>query len=646
MTARISIIMPCYNAVTHLPQCVGSVLAQTQSDWELIIVDDGSSDASWQEIQRLALTDPRIRVFHQPNSGAAAARNRALLEARGIYIAFLDADDTWCPEFLETMVAAFDNDPSAEIAYCGWQNIGLGKGCNDPFCPPEYENSDKTESLLIGCRWPIHAAMIRNQTMHSIRFDESLTSCMDYDLWLRLGTILRLIRVPRVLAYYHHHGGNQITSNQSLIAFNHLRVQQKFLSENPAVRDMLGKGRIREITDGELLKRGYVNYWKRDLIAARKIFRVVMAHGYGKPKDWQYMLASLLPLPLHRALIRLMDRRSKDKPLPEAGFMNGLVDGMHPPTVSIIIPCYNGASFLHEAINSALGQTHPHKEVIVVNDGSNDESLTIMRSYGPRIKIIDQQNAGLPSARNAGINKGSGDYFAFLDADDYWAPEFLSHMLTALEGRGTAIAYCGWQNIGLSGPSGQPFIPSDYETMSNKLEILATNVRWPVHAALIRREILYEAGLFNPALKSCEDFALWIHAATRHPLVRVPEVLAFYRFHGNQMTNNRSRIALSRYEVQRAYFRENPESALLLGKKKVLTITLGELLKLGYTCYWRRDLPAARIIFRKVMSKGYGRIKDWKYMLPSLLPLPLHQWLIQLRKNKSQTPSPDKSTEP
>jgi glycosyltransferase involved in cell wall biosynthesis len=318
MTPRTSIIMPCYNAVTHLAQSVGSVLAQTRGDWELIIVDDGSTDASWQELQRLAATDPRIRVFHQSNAGVAVARNRALLEARGVYTAFLDTDDSWHPEFLEAMEAALDNDPGAGIAYCGWQNLGLGRGRDDPFVPPEYENSDKIQALLGGCRWPIHAALVRTQAIHdSDRFDESLSSCMDYDFWLRLGTIHRLVRVPRVLAYYRHHGGEQITKNRARIALNHWRVQQKYLRANPAIRDQLGDDRARELTDGELLQRGYASYWNRDLTAARQIFRAVMARGYGKAGDWKYMLPALLPLPLHQALIRLLNWGQKEKPLSE-----------------------------------------------------------------------------------------------------------------------------------------------------------------------------------------------------------------------------------------------------------------------------------------------------------------------------------------
>jgi glycosyltransferase involved in cell wall biosynthesis len=307
----ISVIMPCYNAAAHLPISVGSVLAQTRNNWELVIVDDGSTDSSWQTLQHLAAQDQRIRIFQQPNTGAASARNRALREARGAYTAFLDSDDTWHPEFLATMLNALTSHPDAGIAYCGWQNIGLGKGRDEPFIPPEYENSDKVESLLGGCRWPIHGALVRTQIIKDAGcFDENLSSCMDYDLWLRLGTLHPLVRVPRVLAYYHHHGGEQITRNRARIALNHWRAQRKFLLANPDVIENLGKQRISQLTAGELLHRGYVSYWKRDLPAARKIFRAVMKQRYGTLKDWLYMLPAWLPESWHRSLIGLRDRQT------------------------------------------------------------------------------------------------------------------------------------------------------------------------------------------------------------------------------------------------------------------------------------------------------------------------------------------------
>ncbi len=307
MTPQVSIIMPCYNSVKHLARSVPSVQRQTFQEWELIIVDDGSTDDSWERMSKLASKDSRITPVRQSNAGAAAARNKGLDHAQGRYTAFLDADDTWHPAFLAHMTAALDKEKTPAIAYCGWQNIGHKKN-TEPFIPPEYENDHKIESLLESCRWPIHAALTPTRIIQDAGgFDETLTSCMDYDLWLRLGVVHKLVRVPKVLSYYHHHGEGQITRNLARIALNHFRVQRKFIKNNPEIINTLGKKIVRKISLGYLLHRGFEAYWQRDLEAARKIFRTVMKHGYGRPKDWLYMLPSLLPFAIHNKLIHYAD---------------------------------------------------------------------------------------------------------------------------------------------------------------------------------------------------------------------------------------------------------------------------------------------------------------------------------------------------
>ena len=91
-------------------------------------------------------------------------------------------------------------------------------------------------------------------------------------------------------------------------------------------------------------------------------------------------------------------------------------------SVTVIIPCYNGAAYLREAIDSALDQTHPPLEVIVIDDGSTDDSAAIAESYGPPVCVIRQENQGESVARNRGIDEAKGDWVAFLDADDLWKP--------------------------------------------------------------------------------------------------------------------------------------------------------------------------------------------------------------------------------
>ncbi len=300
----VSIVMPCYNAAAHLPQSVGSVQAQTLADWELIAVDDGSSDGTLAWLQ--AQTDARIHVYAQPNRGVSAARNAGLAGARGHYLAFLDADDTWAPGFLQKMLAALDARPDAVLAYCGWQRTGLADDRAQPFVPPDYENADKAEVLFSGCRWPIHAAMAKRKVVLAAGgFDATLTNAEDYALWLRVATTAPIVRVPEVLAFYHFHGGAQASSNRGRAALHHLQAQQRYLAEHPDFVAELGSRKARRLMLGELLDRGYACYWQDDLAAARQIFRVVMKHGHGTLADWRRMLPAWLPESWHRRLLGL-----------------------------------------------------------------------------------------------------------------------------------------------------------------------------------------------------------------------------------------------------------------------------------------------------------------------------------------------------
>lgn len=312
MSPTVSIIMPCHNAAAHLPVSVGSVLAQTCTDWEMIAVDDGSSDGTLTWLR--AQTDSRLHVHTHSNCGVSKTRNAGLAHARGEYIAFLDADDTWAADFLEKMLAALLPRPDAVLAYCGWQNVGLPDGRGDPFVPPDYENAAKAETLFAGCRWPIHAALVRRDAVLAANgFDPVLKNAEDYALWLRVATSAPIVRVPEVLAFYHFHSAAQASSNKARAALHHLHAQQHYLAQHPDFLAALGKTRARELMLGELLKRGYACYWNRDLAASRQIFRAVMKQGYGTLNDWKYMLPSWLPLSWHQGLIGRLDKKTQTR---------------------------------------------------------------------------------------------------------------------------------------------------------------------------------------------------------------------------------------------------------------------------------------------------------------------------------------------
>jgi glycosyltransferase involved in cell wall biosynthesis len=300
--------------------------------------------------------------------------------------------------------------------------------------------------------------------------------------------------------------------------------------------------------------------------------------------------------------------------------------------ISVIMPCFNAGAFILRGIESALNQTYDNIELIVINDGSTDDTLQIIENIRDhRMRVVNQQNKGVCASRNCGLSEANGDYIAFLDADDTWRPDCLKklHGMMKLVSD-AAVAYCGWQNVGLSGGSGEPYVPPDYEEV-NKIEHLMQSCPWPIHAVLTKKTAIESSGGFDERFTNAEDYRLWLNIAAHSKIVRVPEVLALYHFHeGQQASKNRARAAYQQWMVQKEFIHKHPEIVKRLGYERVRQLTLGELLKKGYVCYWERDLKAAREIFRLVMKQGYGKFNDWKYMLPSMLPVYLHHFLIRL----------------
>ncbi len=313
MSDKISIIMPCYNAEAFILRGIRSALGQTYKNIELIVIDDGSKDNSLQLIN--GIYDEKITVMSQTNRGVCAARNRGLSLATGKYIAFLDADDEWLPDCLEKLFSAIQSTPEAVLAYCGWQNVGLPGGQGMPYIPPDYEAEGKLEHLLRSCPWPIHVALTLKTAIDSEGgFDERYSNAEDYKLWLHIVSFSGIVRVPEVLAFYQFHEGQQASKDLANAAYQQWLVQKEFIEKYNEVVRQLGYSRIRQLTIGGLLKSGYVCYWERNLEAARQIFRLVMKQGYGTLNDWKYMLPSLLPMSLHRAIIRLFERDKKAVP--------------------------------------------------------------------------------------------------------------------------------------------------------------------------------------------------------------------------------------------------------------------------------------------------------------------------------------------
>jgi glycosyltransferase involved in cell wall biosynthesis len=276
-----------------------------------VVVDDGSSDGSRKLLANLAARHAgRMIVLHQEQQGPYPARNLGLAHASGTHIAFLDADDYWHARSLEKLICALQ-DANADVAYCGWQNVGDGAPGTEPYVPPAYEAADTAALFLHACPWPIHAALVRRELLDRINgFSVRMFSSMDYDLWLRmLAVTFRLVRVPEVLAFYRWHGQGQISAVKWRQALDAWQVRQDFVRDNPEKIAHLPMRSVRDLIDGALLKAAYTAYWKRDLVSAQHLFRKAVERGYWRIRDARYVLPSLLPPTLYRRLIELADAR-------------------------------------------------------------------------------------------------------------------------------------------------------------------------------------------------------------------------------------------------------------------------------------------------------------------------------------------------
>lgn len=216
--------------------------------------------------------------------------------------------------------------------------------------------------------------------------------------------------------------------------------------------------------------------------------------------------------------------------------MRGASPGSHPsrkagvPTVSVIIPSRNAAPYIRAAIDSALAQTHPVLEVLVIDGGSTDGTQDLVRSYGEPVRLLDERmngGKGIAAARNVGVQAASGEWLAFLDADDWWDPGKTGAQLANIERHpGAAVNYTAYWMI-REGSGERKFIPCP------DAKAVWPTLRWTngigASTVLARRDALIEVGAFREDLIGFEDWEMWVRLRLRHPFTSCSEPLMFYR---------------------------------------------------------------------------------------------------------------------
>lgn len=204
-SAKVSVVMPTYNRAHLIGAAIQSALDQTFQDFELIVVDDGSTDATEAVVK--GLDDPRIRYLYQENRGIGGARNNGIRQAEGQYIAFLDSDDVWLPEFLALGVEVLEANPGVGLVYAKAQAIDDNGNLMAQIRGALQKYQDDTlKSVLYGDFICIIACLVRRRCFDRVGlFDESLKAREDWDMWARMAKYYRFTHIDKVLAHFRTH---------------------------------------------------------------------------------------------------------------------------------------------------------------------------------------------------------------------------------------------------------------------------------------------------------------------------------------------------------------------------------------------------------------------------------------------------------
>jgi len=301
---QVSVIMPAYNAAAYIEESIQSVFRQTFRDFEVVVIDDGSTDAT---AEVAAAAGGVVRLLRQANGGAASARNRGIEASRGEFIAFLDADDLWHPRMLRAQLEAFARHPEAGLVFTNcWNTDGKRILPLTRTAQRQAAQGSVFRPLLADNFVMTTTVMLRRVCLERVGlFDESLPVSEDYDLWLRIARHYPFAFVPEALGRYRLHAGGTFLNSEKRYAARRqiLAKLVATIGDDPAYAAALEQFRFS--TEYRIAT------WMiglEDFTGARAAFLRALAIRRFHPRLWGYLIETRLPVGLLRGVRRARQR--------------------------------------------------------------------------------------------------------------------------------------------------------------------------------------------------------------------------------------------------------------------------------------------------------------------------------------------------
>jgi len=305
------------------------------------------------------------------------------------------------------------------------------------------------------------------------------------------------------------------------------------------------------------------------------------------------------------------------------------------PIVSVVIPVFNGETTILETVRSALRQTFVDIEVIVINDGSSDNTLGVLDSVrDPRLKVYNFPNSGGSTARNRGIYKSTGEFIAFLDADDFWLENKIELQIEALQSYSLASSvYCWVDTIDLTGKirpaSRATFNGNIYiELLKNCFIVSGSNI-------LVRRDALESINYWDETLTASQDYDLYLRLAEKYEFAHLPQVLVLYRISEQSMSTNFKRLERTSMYVRRRALKKLPAEKQVEVENSVIggyyKSTIWRYLELPASTY--KGFTAIKYLIKIIILDPFFIFKNKKLTIIIIIKAILFIFRIDYKKS-------------
>jgi glycosyltransferase involved in cell wall biosynthesis len=601
-----SVLVPCYNQANYLPAALDSLINQTYEHWEAIVVDDGSTDETSDVMARYAAKDKRIHTVRRENGGVASALNEGLRNANGQWICWLSCDDLFEPDKLRIHLQAIEENPNIRFFHTHYSVLYEEMGHTAPaeldldtFIPSIQLQVLKFFELnyVNG----ISVAISRDVFEQVGSFNGQYEAGQDFDLWLRISSLYRshFIDKRTCITRVHPTQGTDVIAGTTVYdsrgVYDSARACLEFLNnhEFPALFPALDlsipdqaalavKSTVMVVVDPRsfinrcgfapaLMDRLYEWLTKSAPEQIKTLLKPVLAQMTDRaqssnlPEEIKIALRQspgLLEKPFQyrgydptAEMIRHVARLEESQREERASAMKQYiarfstspctqVSVVDRPSFSIVVPCYNQAEFLTEALDSILNQSCGDWQAVVVDDGSTDETARVMARYAqkdPRICTIHKENGGVASALNEGIRNAKGDWICWLSSDDFFEPDKLKVHAKYIKDNPDIRFFhtnymifnekMGEKRVLLEDPR-EHVSPADLQVLKYFERNCANGISVAIH-----RDVFDDVGHFDRNYRYGQDFDMWLRINARYRAMFIDHKTVVSRWHNDRGTS-------------------------------------------------------------------------------------------------------------